>query len=108
MKRILVLLLALLIVPTACNRYAGESINRTVIGKLVEVDKVGDGSILKFADGTTILVSNGSLSHWNTDRMITGGGMWVINLHAVNHLVYDVVSITDHVPIGPPTTTPSS
>ncbi len=93
--------------PTACSRYAGESTNRTVIGKLVEVDRVGDGSILKFADGTTILVSNGSLSHWNTDRMIYGGGTWVINLHAVNHLVYDVVSITDHVPIGPPTTTPS-
>ncbi len=91
---------------TACNRYAVESIDRTVVARLVEVDRGRQDSILKFINGTTVAVSNGSLSHWNTDRLIAGAAPWVFSLHRVNDVLYDAVSITDQLPLGGPTTTP--
>ena len=96
---------------TACNKYAHETIDRTIIGQLVTVTQEGDYSILDFRDGNSILVSNSSLSHWKIEPIIAGAGTWVFDLHSVKtetSIYYNIVDINSNVPLGGPTTTENS
>lgn len=111
MKRLHIICLLLLVVLTTgfsygCNKFAKESVDRTVIGQVVAIDRVGNYSTLHFNSGVNVVVSNASLSHWKTAPLLTG--VWVYNLHTVKtqtETYYNIVSITANFPLGGPTTT---